>query len=130
MKPRRVVITSVIVFAVVCAFAYQSCTRNPLRRSDAEIRAWVLQKTPIGSTREQVMATIEREHWNGHEYYWGTGSREWEHHHHFKYGADLGGYHSFWPPFFIFPCRAAAYWLFGPDDRVTQVLVSSGCSGL
>jgi hypothetical protein len=76
------------------------------------------------------MTTIEREHWSGHDWYWGSGGQEWAHHRYFKYGADLGTYRAFFPPFFIFPCRAAAYWLFGPDDRVTQVLVSSACSGL
>ena len=130
MKPSRVVIAVVLVLAGASLLAHEICARNPLRRSNTEIRAWVLQKTPIGSTRKQVIATIEREHWSGHAYYWGTGSSEWKHHQHFKYGADLGSYHSFFSPFFIFPCRAAAYWLFGPDDRVTQILVSSGCSGL
>jgi hypothetical protein len=130
MKPHRVVIVVVLVLAIGCLLAHESSARNALRRSDAEIRAWVLQKTPLGSTRKEVLATIEREHWSGHSWYVGPGSPEWEQHRYFKYCAELGTYRSFFPPFFVFPCRVFAYWLFGPGDRVIQVFVSSACSGL
>ena len=130
MKALRAILVVALLFTGVLLFAHQSCARNPLRRSDGEICAWVLEKTPVGSTRKDVMSTIEREHWTGHTWYVGPGNPEWEHHRYFKYCAELGTYHSFFPPFFIFPCRVFAYWLFGPDNRVTQVLVSSACSGL
>ena len=130
MKPRGLVIAIVAVLALGGLLTHECCARNPPRGSDAEIRAWVLQQTPIGSTRKHVMATIQREHWSGHAWYWGGGSDEWAHHRYFRYGAELGTYHAFYPPFFIWPCRVAAYWLFGPDDRVTQVLVSQACEGL
>jgi hypothetical protein len=121
-----------ILLAGVCLFAYKSLARKPLKGSAAEIRARVLEKTPLGSTRKQVMGTIEREHWSCHRWFVGDGdgSREWGHHRHFKCCAEVGSYHEFFPPFFIFPCRAFACWLFGPDDRLTQVLASSACDGL
>jgi len=76
------------------------------------------------------MATIEREHWSGHREYRGTFRHEIEHRRYFGYGAELGAYRAFFPPFFIWPCHASAYWLFGADDRVTEVFVSKWCEGL
>jgi hypothetical protein len=131
MKPPALVIAIVVVLALEGLFTHESWARNPLRGSDAEIRAWVLQQTPIGSTRKQVMATIEREHWSYQSWFVGSnGIREWGHHRYFKCCAELGSYHAFLPPFFISRCRAFACWLFGPDDRVTQVFADSGCEGL
>ncbi len=133
MSTRRLFLV-LLVLAGVCLFAYQSLARNPLKGSAAEIRAWVLEKTPLGSTRKQVMTTMEREHWSYQSYFTWSGSasgmREWGHHRHFKCCAELGSYHAFYPPFFIFPCHAFACWLFGPDDRLTQVLACSACDGL
>ena len=90
MKALRTILVVALLFTGVLLFAHQSCARNPLRRSDAEIRAWVLEKTPVGSTRKDVMSTIEREHWTGHTWYVGPGNPEWEHHRYFKYCAELG----------------------------------------
>jgi hypothetical protein len=129
LKARSVVIAVVLVLALACSLAYESCAQNPLRHSEADVRAWLLQKTPIGSTREQVMATIVREHWSGHREYRGTFRREIEHHPYFAHGAELGTYRVL-SPLFIWPCHASAYWLFGANDRVTQVFVSKWCEGL
>lgn len=99
---------------------------NPLRHSDAEIREWVLQKTPLGSTRTEVMAVIAKEGWSGHSEFRGTPEPE-----RFVsggvtfYGADLGSYQGF-----PWRCRADAFWNFSADDKVIGVYVSSWCEGL
>ena len=36
---------------------------DPLRRSDADIREWLLKKTPIGSSFEEVRAVAIRDDW-------------------------------------------------------------------
>ena len=129
MKLRYGIAVVFLLLAAICLFAYQSCARNPLRRSDAEIRTRLLEKTPIGSTREHVMSTIERERWAGHPEYRGVARREIEHVRYFSYGAQLGTFRALYFPF-VFPCDVEAYWLFGADDRVTEVFVSSYCHGL
>jgi hypothetical protein len=134
MKPRCLVIAIVVVLALGGLLTHECWARKSPKGSDAEIRAWVLQQTPIGSTRKHVMATIEREHWICHPWYEGSGgseAREWgRHRYHFKCCGEVGSYHAFYPPFFIWPCRVVACWLFGADDRLAQVLVSQACEGL
>jgi hypothetical protein len=136
IKPRRVFAAVLLLLAVgfLFAFAYGSYARNPLTRPKSEVRAWLLGKTPIGSSREQIMATIEREHWEGHPEYRGEFHPEVDlaarrlHRQYPGYGAELGPY--YFPPFYFWPCHASAYWLFGADDRVTDVFVSKWCEGL
>jgi hypothetical protein len=134
MKPRHVLAAVLVLLTVGFSFAYASYVRNPLTRSKAEVRAWLLRKTPIGSTREQIMATIEREQWEGHPEYRGEGHPEVElaarhlHRQYPGYGAELGPY--YFPPFYFWPCHASAYWLFGADDRVTEIFVSKWCEGI
>jgi hypothetical protein len=36
---------------------------NPLRHSDAKLRAWLLGKTPLGSSSNDVRSVIERRGW-------------------------------------------------------------------
>jgi hypothetical protein len=98
---------------------------NPLRRSDSEIRKWVLQKTPIGSTREHLMTVIAREHWEGHPEFRGVPPRDLSTRGANSYGADLGSYQGL-----PWRCRADAFWTFDADDRVVDVYVSSWCEGI
>ena len=63
---------------------------NPLRRSEEGIQRWVLQQTPLGSSREQVLMVVARRSWKMHPEYRGrfinktvpTGG----------FGAELGSY--------------------------------------
>ena len=126
MRSRRVSIAAGVVVVLAAAFIVFRIQADPLRRSDSEIRASILGKTPIGSTREHVLATIEREGWLGHREYRGIHRPEVEHHSFFGYGAEISSY----APFFIFPCYSSAYWLFGADDRVSELFVSRWCEGL
>ena len=126
MRSHRGLTIAVSFVCLTVAFIVFRMQADPLRRSDSEVRASLLEQTPIGSTREQVLATIERERWRGHREYRGVYRREIEQHSYFGYGAELASYAAF----FIFPCRSSAYWLFGADDRVTDVFVSSWCEGL
>ena len=125
MRSRRVLVAVAFVVVFAVAFIVFRIQADPLRRPDSEIRASLIAKTPIGSTREHVLAAIERERWRGHPEYRGIYRAEVEHHSYFGYGAEISSY----APFFILPCHSSAYWLFGPDDRVTDVFVSRWCEG-
>jgi hypothetical protein len=130
--PRAVTTSLVLISGVVADCCVHAGTPNkpPLGQPDAKVRAWVIQKTPIGSTRQRVMQVIVQRGWSGHREFRGVGNREVLNHRYGSYGAELGSYHRFFFPCFIFPCHASAFWLFGPDDQVTDVYVSSWCEGL
>jgi hypothetical protein len=122
---KRLAVTSLILAAVVLGIegiivAFES---NPLRRSDEEIRKSILQKTPLGSSRPQVMAAIAKEPWIGHDGYIGAGRPPSEGV--AFYGADLG---SHWG--LLGPCHAHAYWSFDDADTLIAVHVTSWCEGL
>jgi hypothetical protein len=38
-------------------------TSNPLRQADAQLRAWLLAQTPLGSNSNEVHAILERRGW-------------------------------------------------------------------
>ena len=130
MKLRYAIAAVVLLLTCACLFAYRSCARNPLRGSEPELRSWLLEKTPIGSTREHVLGTIDGERWIGHPEYRGFVRRELQHVPYFSYGAQVGRFRAFFPPVFVFRCDVEAFWVFGPDDRVTDVFVSSYCHGM
>jgi hypothetical protein len=126
MRTRGFITAAVISIGVIgVAGIAAALSLNPLRRSDSEIRKWVLQKTPIGSTRDDVMAVVAKEHWEGHPEFRGVPPRTPLPPREKCYGADLGSYQSL-----PWRCRADAFWTFGVDDRVADVYVSSWCEGL
>jgi hypothetical protein len=126
MRARRVVTAVLISIGVIgVAGIAAELSLNPLRRSDNEIRKWVLQKTPIGSTREEVMAVIAKEGWEGHPEFRGTDEPGLFTRGISFYGAELGSYQSL-----PWRCRSNAFWCFGPDDELTYVFVSSWCEGI
>jgi hypothetical protein len=63
MRTRGFITAAVISIGVIgVAGMAAALSLNPLRRSDSEICKWVLQKTPMASTRDDVMAGIAKEH--------------------------------------------------------------------
>jgi len=126
MNTRRILRVTLIVIGVLAIAGIATEMRsNPLRRSESEIRDWVLQKTPLGSTRSDVMAVIAKQGWQGHPEYRGAARRDISAHRVSSYGADLGSYQGF-----PWRCRADAFWSFDADDRSTDLQVSRWCEGL
>jgi hypothetical protein len=122
---KRLGVTSLLLGALVLGiagwlFAIES---NPLRRSEDGLRTWVLQKTPLGSSRSQVIAVSAREKWGDNDTYVGTGMPPNVGVTHF--GADVGSYHGF-----LLPCHVHAYWSFDADDKLIDVYVFRWCEGL
>src|SRR5437016_1967678 len=58
---------TIIVILVLCLLGVGARTvvvvTDPLRRSDAEVREWLLKKTPLGSSFEQVQEVAIRDDW-------------------------------------------------------------------
>lgn len=87
---------------------------NPLLRSDSEIAANLLERTPIGSSRSELTAFVKAQGlWPGADYGWmDTGRRE------DQCEQLLGSYWSFG-----FTVCVYADWFFGPDGRLQRVEV-------
>ena len=102
---RRILAVSLIAVGVLgIAGIVAEMRSNPLRRSDGEIREWILQKAPLGCTKSDVMAVIAKEGWHGHPEFRGA-RRDISAYGVTFYGADLGSYQRF-----PWRCRADAFW--------------------
>ena len=58
--PHLILGVAVIVFVAIITFNVAS---NPLRRSDAELREWLLAKTPLGSSSNEVRSVLQQHGW-------------------------------------------------------------------
>jgi len=56
------IILVVAVIAIVAAMTFRIAS-NPLRRSDADLRAWLLAKTPLGSSSNEVHSVLQQHGW-------------------------------------------------------------------
>jgi hypothetical protein len=56
------VLLIVAVFAVVAVITVRIAS-NPLRQSDTKLRAWLLAKTPLGSSSNEVRSVLEQHGW-------------------------------------------------------------------
>src|SRR5262245_7884014 len=60
MRFSRIVL---LALATVLAVAVFLTARNPLRRSDALVRAWLIEETPLGSSSERVRTVAKARGW-------------------------------------------------------------------
>ena len=119
MRRVVVVLLSLAVFAIVVANLIAA--RNPLRRSEDEIRQSILQKTPLGTSQQDVLRVIAREPWLGQPAAGGVGTPATEK----NISAQLGSYQGF--PWF---CRVDAYWSFDDQLKLEGVHVIRSCNSL
>jgi hypothetical protein len=54
---------ALLALAAALALTMAVNSRDPLRRSDAALRMWLLEKAPLGSTPEQVRAFAKTQGW-------------------------------------------------------------------
>jgi hypothetical protein len=59
MRKRNVAIIAIVFVAAVSV----RIATNPVRRSDPEIRKWLLTKTPRGTTSNEVWSIASRQGW-------------------------------------------------------------------
>jgi hypothetical protein len=106
-----VAVTALAVFGIGANFAM-----NPLRRSESDIREWLLKQAPLGSTRNDVLVVVKKRGRSMHPEYRGrfingslpTGG----------FGTELGTYIGW------IDVTVDAYWRFSPTDHLTDVYVN------
>ena len=94
---------------------------NPLRRSETDIRGWLLRQAPLGSSRQEVMVLVARRGWKFHPEYRGrfinksvpVGG----------FGAELGTYLG------LRDVKVDAYWKFSGSDNLDEVYVNKWKEG-
>ena len=94
---------------------------NPLRRSETDIRGWLLRQAPLGSSRQEVMVLVARRGWKFHPEYRGrfinktvpVGG----------FGAELGTYLG------VRDVKVDAYWKFSGSDNLDEVYVNKWKEG-
>jgi hypothetical protein len=112
MRLTRILLFVAVVSIIAwCAFYVIS---NPLRKSDAELRTWLLKKTPIGSSKTTVSKTLDPIGWNDPRY-----QRMWPSPATKPFlGGPLGGYQGF--PWYV---TVSAFWEFDDDGRLKNIRI-------
>jgi hypothetical protein len=112
MRWRYLILVGVPVVAV-CLITTLAPS-NPLRQSDADLRAWLLIKTPLGSTSNEVRSAVERLGWytDGYETTEPRPARD-----PFIAG-KLGGYQGM--PWYKF---VSAFWELDSSNRLSDIRI-------
>ena len=87
---------------------------NPLRRSDASVRAWLLTKTPLGSSRAEVRAVLEQQGWQEARFHQTRPSPAADP----FLGGEIGSYQGF--PWYT---SVRALWEFDSSDRLVDIRI-------
>jgi len=112
MRWLRIVLIVALV-AIVAGISF-CIVSNPLRQSDAKLRAWLLAQTPLGSSSNEVRSVLEQRGWCT-DGYRTTSPRPAADP--FMAGA-LGGYQGF--PWHV---SVAAFWEFDPSNRLAGIRI-------
>jgi hypothetical protein len=108
----KLVISILIAIAVgTLIFAIAS---NPLRKSDADVRAWLLAKTPLSSSSNDVRSAIEKRGWYTDGYRTTQPRPATDP----FIAGDLGGYHGL--PWYVF---VSAFWEFDGSNRLAGIRI-------
>ena len=120
MSKKRIILLAVaVIAALLCVVWYSS----PLRRPDAGVRAWVLKKTPLGSSLSDVESVVTKRGWfasrraGGYDGRWsfsGTYIR-----------GELGDYQGL-----PLHTSVTAFWEFDANNQLTNVLIWKTRDGL
>jgi hypothetical protein len=112
MRSTRVILVIVAVLVIAgAAFYFFS---NPLRKSDADLRAWLLTATPLGSSQATVSTTLDQLGWNDPRYQqtWPSPATKP------FLGGELGGYQGF--PWYV---TVRAFWEFDDNNRLQNIRI-------
>jgi hypothetical protein len=91
---------------------------QPLRRSDEGVRAWVLRKTPVGLSSEEIRPVARKQGWTISDDYKERGGRR-------TIRGELGRYLSV--PFYTY---VTVFWTFDDSNRVMDVRIWKTVDGL
>ncbi len=107
----------VILVAALAVVGFAIAARvgsNPLRQPDADLRAWLLTKTPLGSSSNEVRTAIERLGW----YTDGYATTQPRPGRDPFIAGELGGYQGF--PWYTF---VSAFWEFDSSNRFVDIRI-------
>lgn len=107
------ILFTLAVILIVAAISVRIAS-NPLRQSDAGLRAWLLTKTPLGSSSNEVRSVLEQHGWYTDGY---RKTRTRPAADPFIAG-DLGGYQGL--PWYTF---VAAFWELDSSNRLADIRI-------
>lgn len=116
-KKRLFIIAAMAVAALLCVAWFS----NPLRRPDASIRAWLLKRTPLGVSSEEVRGVAERHGWSCSDMQQGSDGRTSGPY----LRGELGEYWSV--PFYT---SVTVFWSFDSSNRLTDLRIWKTTDGL
>jgi hypothetical protein len=110
------IIIPIALVAILIGSIAAKLLLNPLRRSDNDIRGWLLHQAPLGSTRQEVLVLVAKRGWKLHPEYRGrfinksvpVGG----------FGAELGTCLG------LVDVKVDAYWKFSVTDKLDEVYVN------
>ena len=106
--------TFLLLLIALAMFAATRIFFNPLRRSDAEVRAWLCSITPLGSNRNEVQAIVDARGWSDKRYQKTVPSPAKKP----FLGGEIGGYQGM--PWYVF---VSAFWEFDEDNRLKNIQI-------
>lgn len=146
MKKQRIIFIIICIVILIIGLFFINRALNPLRKSEAEIREYLFEFTPIGSTKEQVIDFIND---NAEKHYPNASPRYLEldygfaikddrvvlRFHGAKYDdsemigsetleAEIGTYYKF------FKARVIACWAFDESEKLIDIGVYKGYDSL
>ena len=107
------IIIVVALIAVVAAVTLRVAS-NPLRQSDANLRAWLLAQTPLGSSSNQVRSVLEQQGWHTDGFRTTQPRPATDP----FIAGELGGYQGL--PWYVF---VSAFWEFDASNRLAGIRI-------
>ena len=106
----------ILALAVIggAALVLARMAANPLRQSDADLRAWLFTKTPRGSSYNEVRSAVERHGWFTDGYRTTQPRPATDP----FIAGDLGGYQGL--PWYVF---VSAFWEFDGNNQLADIRI-------
>jgi hypothetical protein len=111
---RRLYLILIGVLIVMVTAVLARVASNPLRRCDGDLRAWLLTRTPLGSTSNQVRVAVETRGWYTDRF----KSTEPRPAHDPFIAGELGGYQGF--PWYVF---VSAFWELDSSNCLADIRI-------
>ncbi len=127
---RKTIVYIILALLVIAlGIVVISCSSNPLRKSEADIKTTILESTPIGMDIDDALSVIENNGWTtaGINHSRGVSSAEIQHLNENvgskSIKADIGRYTTF------FETKVSAWWAFDDDSKLVDVFVRKDIHG-
>lgn len=112
MRRKLLILVPAVIGLVAIVVAWT--TSNPLRQSDADLREWLLSKTPLGSSYSEVHSAVERHGWFTDGYRTTQPRPATDP----FIAGELGGYQGL--PWYVF---VSAFWEFDGNNQLADIRI-------